>query len=281
MHRIRFLAASLVVIAAACSGNDSGTTPVVTGTDDALITSDLANVAADGVAEDVDVMTGMDGSVGNISASMAAPAGAFASLGRSNNFRPGLTGCTFANGSFTCPAVTRNGLTATRTITFFDATGATQSAYDSLLTASIHLVADLSGSVTRGNWTADVSRHRDLTFTGLAGDETTRTVDGTGSETNSDSRVTRRDSTRTYTVTGASVITGVVLPVKSNGGNGFPTAGTITRTYTITVTSGPDSGRTVTRTVTITFDGTSNAVASINGSQFTIDCVAHTATPRG
>ncbi len=36
--------------------------------------------------------------------------------------------------------------------------------------------------MTRGNWTATVDRSRDLTITGLAGTETTRTVNGTGTE---------------------------------------------------------------------------------------------------
>lgn len=280
MLRTRLLAAGLIVLAAACS-SDGTTSSTATGLDDAVITADVANVAADGIAEDVDVMNGMDGSVGNIAASFQSSSDISASFSPEAGYRPGLTGCTFANGSFACPPVTKNGLTATRTITFFDATGATESAYDSLLTASIHVVADISGDAAHGNWSATVARHRDFTFTGLLGNETTRIVNGTGSETDTDSRVTKNDSTRTYTVTGASVITSVVLPVKSNGGNAFPTSGTITRTYTITMTSGPNTGRTVTRTVTITFDGTSTPTANINGTDFTIDCVGHTATPKG
>jgi hypothetical protein len=276
MFRTRIVFAGLLVAAAAC--NSSDTTSGVTG-DDATVTADVAAVAADGVAEDVDVMIGMDGGTGNITASLQDGQGGADFMGR-GGFHPGLTGCTFVGGSFNCPDTNRNGLSITRTITFLDASSASEPGYDSLLTASIHILAEVSGDRTHGPWTATVDRHRDFTITGLAGTETTRTVNGTGDENVSQSRVTRNDSTRSYTVVGSSTVTDVVLPVRPNGGNGWPVSGTITRTFTITQTSGPNNGRTVTRTVTITFNGSGSATASINGSQFTIDLANHTCTAR-
>lgn len=266
MKHTRILVAGLVVAAAACSGGDS------TGlaTDDATITADISNAAADGIAEDVDVMVGMDGTIGhsaNLSGNLEGP----------GDYRPGLTGCTFANGSFTCPDTLRNGLSVTRTITLLDAQGQSESAYDPLLTASIHVVADISGDRTHGPWTATVTRHRDFTISGLAGTETTRTVNGTGNENVSNSRDTRNP--RAYNLVCSSLVTNVVLPVRSSdGGNGWPVSGTINRTCTITVTAGPNAGKTTTRTVTITFDGSSTPTATINGAPFTIDLAAHTAT---
>lgn len=279
MLRTRLLVAGLFVAAAACSSSD---TNVGTAADEATITADVASVAADGAAEDVDVFTGMDGGIGNISAAMAGGNSSTAYFFGPGGFRPGLTGCTFAGGAFTCPAVNKNGLAVTRTITLLDAAGATESAYDSLLTASIHVVADVSGDRTHGPWTGTVARHRDFTISGLAGTETSRTVNGTGSETVSSSRVTHNDSTRSYSLTGSSTVTNVVLPVRSSdGGNGWPTSGTITRTFTVTVTSGPNTGKTTTRSVTITFNGTSSVTGSVGGTPFTIDLGGHTATPRG
>jgi hypothetical protein len=259
--------AGLFVVAAACNGGDTtGTTA-----DDATITADISSVVADGIAEDVDVMVGMDGTIGH-SANLNS-----ASLEGPGDYRPGLTGCTFAGGSFTCPPTLRNGLTVTRTITLLDADGQTESAYDPLLTASIHIVADVTGDVTHGPWTATVNRHRDFTISGLAGTETTRTVNGTGNETVSHSRDT--DNPRAYNLTCSSVVTNVVMPVRaSDGGNGWPISGTITRTCTVTVTAGPNTGKTTTRTVTITFNGTSTPDANINGTTFTIDLASHTAT---
>lgn len=275
MFRTRLAVAAVFILAAACNSADTptGNTGGTGGSiDNAAITSDISDVAADGVAEDVDLMTGMDGSIGHTDAGGA-------NFVSPNGFRPGLTGCHLVNGTFMCPDTTRNGLDVSRSITFLDANGQEQDAYDSLTTASIHIIADISGDVTNGPWAATVQRHRDLVISGLAGVETTRDVNGTGIETVSRSRVTRNDSTRSYDVAGNSVITDVVMPVRPDGGNGWPVSGTITRTYTITLTSGPNSGKTVTRTVTITFNGTSTANAAIDGSNFAIDLSAHTATP--
>lgn len=273
MKRTGLLAAGMFIVAAACSSTDM-TTSDTTAASDLVVTSDVAADAADGFAEDVDVMTGMDGRIGNVSADVR---GAF--FLSPGGWRPGLTGCTFVGGAFTCPDTLRNGLNVSRVVTLKDAAGDTESAYDSLLTASINIIADISGDRTHGPWSATVARHREINITGLAGIETTRTVNGTGNETVSRSRVTRNDSTRSYTIVGSSVITNVVMPVRSSdGGNGWPISGSITRTLTITLTSGPNAGKTETRTITLTFDGTSTPTASVNGQQFTIDCVNHTAT---
>lgn len=256
------MVAGMFVVAAACSSSDMTSSTA----DELVITADVATAAADGMAEDVDVMTGMDGSIGN-STFLVGP----------GDFRPGLTGCTFAGGTFTCPATTHNGLTVTRTVTLLDASGAAQSAYDALLTASIHVVANVAGDATHGPWSASVSRHRDFTITGLAGTETTRTVNGTGNETVTHSRDTTNP--RAYDLTCSSGVTNVVLPVHTaDGGNGWPLSGTITRTCTVSITAGPHAGETRTRTVTITFNGTSTATATVNGTTFTIDLSGHTAT---
>ena len=277
MFRTRLIVAGLFVAAAACSSADTTTG---SATDEAIITADVAAVAADGAGEDADVLVTMDGTLSASFAGNNSGQSFFASP--PGDWRPGITGCTFAGGSFTCPAVNHNGLTVTRTIMFLDAAGVSESAYDALLTASIHVVADIAGDRTHGRWSATVARHRDLTISGLAGTETNRTVNGTGSETVTSSRVTHNDSTRSYSLVGSSVVTNVVLPVRTtDGGNGWPTSGTITRTFTVTLTSGPNAGKTTTRTVTITFNGTSTVNGTVNGTPFTIDLSGHTATPRG
>ena len=165
MFRTRTLFAGLLVAAAACNSSDTTTGATA---DDAVVTADVATVAADGVAEDVDVMTGMDGGIGNISASLQGSQNGADFMGP-GGFHPGLTGCTFVGGSFNCPDTNRNGLSITRTITFLDASAASETGYDSLLTASIHILADISGDRAHGPWTATVDRHRDFTITGLAG----------------------------------------------------------------------------------------------------------------
>ena len=274
MRRTHLLAAGLACAVAACSSTSSPTG--TSALDNSAITADLSSVAADDIGTDVDLMTGMDGGLGNLSADYQG-----AIVAPNYHFKPNLTGCTFANGSFTCPATRQNGLTITRVITFYDAGGNPQDGYDSLTTASINVVADISGDITHGPWSATVVRHRDFTITGLAGDETERTVNGSGSESVSKSRVLRNDSTRSYDITGNSTLADIVFPVGPNGGNLWPTSGTITRNYTITLTSGPNAGKTVTRTVVITFSGGLTASATINGVPYTIDIAGHSATPQG
>ena len=273
MLRTRLLVAGLFV-AAACSSSDT----VGTTGNDALITADVATAAADGAAEDVDVMTTMDGS---LSASLRTDNfGPAYFAGAPGDFRPGLIGCTFSVGSFSCPSTNHKGLAVVRVVTLFTAGGTTQSAFDPLLTASIHIVADISGDRTHGPWSATVTRHRDITVSGLAGTETTRIVNGTGSENVTNSRATTNP--RAYNIVGSSVVTNVVLPVRtSDGGNDWPLSGTITRTFTVTVTAGGNAGQVTTRTVIITFNGTSSVTGTVNGTPFTIDLSGHTATPHG
>ncbi len=274
MRSTRVLTTGLILLAAACSSSPTTTSSMP----DALITSDIATMTADATTEDVDVMASMDGSIGNL---MGAPLGSSASLvDPSQGRRPGMTGCSFAGGHFTCPPLLRNGLTVTRTVTFMADGGATQDSYDSLLTASIHVVAAVSGDVTRGPWSATVARNRDLTISGLLGTETTRTVNGTGSESVSRARVTVAGNTRSYDIIGASTVTNVVVPVRAEGVDPWPLSGTITRTYTVTRTDANGSGGTVTRTVVITFNGSSTPTAMVNGEPFTLNLSSRTASHR-
>lgn len=263
MSRTRVMAATLLVFAAACSSS-----PTESSTPNAAVSLDAATLAADGVAEDVDVMVGMDGGVGYLSTS---PLAAGASLWSPPERRPGFTGCNFASGRFGCPPENRNGLTVNRTVTLLDAQGATQTAYDELTTASIHIVASVQGDITRGPWTATIDRSRDFTITGLAGTETSRTVNGTGTEDISRSRLTQGGETRSYTVEGTSTLVNVVIPVRAPGVDPWPLSGTITRVLTMTRTSGPNAGEPVTRTVVITFDGTATPDATVNGEPFELD----------
>lgn len=264
MFRSRLLAVGLLVVAAACGSNPTDSSPLTTS-----LNQDAATLAADATAEDVDVMTGMDGGIGYLSSSPLSSAGASAWLPPTG--RPGLTGCNFASGRFGCPPENRNGLTVNRTVTLMDALGATQSAYDDLTTASIHVVASVAGDVSHGPWTATIARSRDFVITGLAGTETTRTVNGTGSESIARSRLTESGENRSYSATGTSSVVDVVLPVRAPGVDPWPLSGTITRTMVMTRTSGPNAGESITRTVVVTFDGSATPSATVNGLAFTLN----------
>lgn len=264
MLRTRFLAAALLV-AAACSDDPTGP-----GQGSAL-NLDVAMIGADAAAEDVDVMAGMDGQIGSfaISASLLSPPD-----------HPNVNGCQFGLGRFNCPPGSRDGLEVERTVTFRDAGGAAQTAYDALTTASIDVVASIDGDVTRGPWSAEIHRTRTFTVTGLAGTETTRTVNGTGTDDVSRSRHAGNSPTRSYDLVGTSAAVNVVIPVRGEGVPPWPLSGTVTRIFTITPT-GDNAGPPVTKTIVITFNGTANVIGTINGEEFTINLAARRAVHRG
>jgi hypothetical protein len=124
-----------------------------------------------------------------------------------------------------------------------------------------------------------VNRDRNLTVSGLAGAETSRTWNGTGTRNDHGSRqettVTRSYSTNDN-VTVSSVV--VNLPRSSNP---WPVSGTITRLVsgTASVTRlGVTKSFSVNRTVTITFNGTQQAAVTVNGNSYTLDLSTGVAT---
>jgi hypothetical protein len=157
----------------------------------------------------------------------------------------GDVGLLFGGGAFPAP----------HTATFYDADGNEQAARDPLTTASIHLLVESTHEFSRDSWSATGTRSRDLWITGLEGEETSRTVNGTGSSNVTRSQHTDTDGTRTYEMSSTSVIEDVVHPVPRTD-DAWPLSGTITRDVTITVVGGPDGDVTRSRTVVITFNGT-------------------------
>jgi len=159
-------------------------------------------------------------------------------------------------------------LSGTREMTFFDAAGNVQDEFDELTTASIHYVSDVSGEVARDNWTATISRTRDKTITGLEGEETHRTWNGTGTEDIARSRHTD-DGARSYEMTGNFTYHDVVVPIPGSDPR-YPISGSISRTMNAVMTSG-DETRTREVEMTITFDGDETATIIVNGEEREID----------
>ncbi len=162
---------------------------------------------------------------------------------------------------------TRSG---THTATFYDTLGVEQDARDPLLTASIHLVIQSTHEFSRDSWSATGSRSRDLMITGLLGEETSRTVNGTGSSMVSRSRHTDDAGTRTYDMLSTSVIENVVHPVPRTD-DAWPLTGTITRNVTATIVDGTDEPVTRNRTGVVTFNGTNLVTLTVDGEIFEID----------
>ncbi len=243
----RYSALGLLVTLAAC--NSEGTAPELTPLNDLAISRDVALQSADAAAEEVELMGGPAGLLGF----------GFAASMNGEEDTP-----------FRCGSHTRDLLTIVRTCTFKDASGAAQNAYDPTTTASAAIHAEINGKIERENWSAEVARIRDLIVTGLAGTETSRTWNGTGTGKSTRSRHKEGTETRTYDISCAGTRTNVVVNLPRSD-NRWPISGTINRTCTIKITGGPNDGKTVERVVVITFNGTQLVPITVNGKAFTLD----------
>jgi hypothetical protein len=238
----RLLGATAALVAlAAC---DDATGPA----DEPALLAEVAAVTADAVVEEVGVMTrpfgfGPDGLTAAAATAAAAPGG-----------QHGIGGA-------------RSG---TRQVSFLDADGNEQEGYDPLTTATVLAVMEVDGSVERPTWSASVARSRTLTVSGLEGEETTRTFDGTGTQEILRARGSEDGAERTFDLTGSSTTTGVVVPVPGSASR-WPLSGTIRRSVTVTATGGPDGEVTRSVEVTVTFDGDETATATVDGETFEID----------
>ena len=251
---IRCGALGCAVILGACNSDTSGPDALTP-----LINADIALVAADATAEDVDVMrepvffTAMPG---------FAPG--------QGDFRPANCPFNAATGRLECPVITHGDVTITRSYAFWDAANAVQQAFDALTTAKANIQSAIEGSRTLPNWEATIERERDMTATGLAGTETQRTWNGTGSTHVTRSRHTDNGPERSYDLECSLTASDVVVPVP-NGADAWPLSGTITRQCTVTFVGGPRDGQTVTRAVVVTFNGTQNVTLTVGDKTFDLD----------
>lgn len=160
-----------------------------------------------------------------------------------------------------------------RTVTFFDAGGNVQDAYNAETTASMRVQVEMSGAIERDRWSATVARSRDLTVSGLEGQETSRTWSGTSTGDVTRSQHSDESGTRSYAMASAGTISDVVrlLP---RAAHPWPESGTITREVTVIITNGPNGDEVRQRTVVITFNGTQFVTLTVNGEEFEVDLAA-------
>lgn len=125
--------------------------------------------------------------------------------------------------------------------------------------------------------TINVSNTSDRTVTGLAQGSTQRSVSGVSSGTETTTGTTTRGefiATRTI----ADTTTGVVVPVTTDG-RAYPTAGSVSRTMTATLTYAGQAPVSLTRREVVTYDGTATAKVVITENGRTRNCTR--ALPRG
>jgi hypothetical protein len=269
----------LALILAACSDS---TAPGITVDD---INQAAVISASDATAEDVAILSASDmtmsgGAVQNVVGGSLMLSRIPAASVPSYSWTFG-GGCTFSanTGRFTCPAIIAGGLTLNRDYAFLDANQTAQSAYDAATTASANFHVSVTGTHTADTGEDVVNRDRNLTVSGLAGAETFRIWNGTGTRNDHGSR-TIGDVTRSYETNDAVTVSSVQVNLPRSS-NPWPVSGTITRhiTGTASVTkNGLTKSFSVDRTATITFDGTQNAAVTVNGVAYTLDLSTGVAT---
>lgn len=229
---------------------------------------DAAVVAADGTLEDLRMMHGPG---------LGLPGIVFPPL-------PNETDCATHDGRFYCHPMEKDGLTFTRTITYFDVDGNPivdgegNPVYDESLTDAIQYQISVVGDVSREWWSASINRQRNLTVTGLLNDNDDAadnddgvvTWAGSGSGDVEHSRHTDGGELRVYRMVSTSTIDNVVVPYPRTE-NGWPLSGTITRSVTITRSLPSGETETVERDVTVTFTGDQYASVTVGDDTFTVD----------
>ena len=162
--------------------------------------------------------------------------------------------------------------TGSRSVQFFDAAGVEQVAYDELTTDSIYMTMEMNQEITRSDWSASVMRTREMAVSGLEGVETTRTINGNGSEQVYRTQVPEGPGLRELEMVGARTMEDVIhaVPIAEYP---WPLSGTITRVMTVTVTT-EQGTRSHTREVVVTFNGTQYPEMTIDGQPFEVDLAA-------
>lgn len=254
--------AAVVAFAAACSDSASPTNQV----SDSQATADLAISAGNAIATDVGLLVGGETLGMGITFSAARDHGSAGLLAIP-------AGCTQGtDGRYTCTTTTANGLTLTRSFAFYDVAGVIQDRFDATTTASINFQNSISGTVTHDGGTGTISRQRDMTLSGLAGAETQRTWNGTGTGTRNFTHTGDR-GTRTYAETSNDTTSAVVFNVP-RADNPWPQSGTVVHNMTATATvEGTDhsGSRTFSRRAVVTFNGTANVPLQVGTRSCTLN----------
>ncbi|MFL5575822.1 MAG: hypothetical protein ACJ79S_07645 [Gemmatimonadaceae bacterium] len=266
------LSVAVILIAgvAGVAACDSSTAPRAPGAVDAQVSADVAATAGEGVAADVASLLA-DETLAGVAAGAALSGARAATVAEA-------AGCPFdaATQYHLCSRTTERGLDLTRRYQFRDASGAPMESYDPERTAAIAfgrtLDGHLSGTTAAGvSWTAATHQSAERIVSGLAGAETQRVWNGSGSSadttTHSDGATTRH-----YAATTAHLARNVVVKLPRSSFP-WPQSGTMTRTVSadLEVVGARDGTRRVSRTVTVTFNGTARVPLVVNDLSCTLD----------
>lgn len=209
-----------------------------------------------------------------------------------------------ATGIVTCTPLVRDSLTINRTFRFSTAAGVAQAARDTSTTDKIETTRSVTGTTTftpgrregfghgfgpprmgtTDSTRVDITTARTTVTSsssriviGLARTSTQRTINGKSAGRESTEGTSTNGAFTSLRVMGDTT-TGVVIPVVASGYS-YPTAGTVIRTMSVTVTYASGSPVSSSRREVITYDGSATAKISITRDGATKACTL--ALPRG
>lgn len=250
----RTLAAALTIgIAAGCSGDAIG--PLAERADDDFEVMVLETV---GIAED------------QANGSSVVPLSA-----RSDVL---LTPCAYSSttGRITCPDVTRNGVTISRSYALFDAADNPQERRDAN-TAKINARVWARGTVEQDAARITIDRRSDLTTTGVQAGSPGRTLNGTEQGTSAMERPTTRGTARSTVVFGDTTLNLVVPHPGSD--RRWPLSGTVIRAHSGTRTvDGQSDTRSFSYRAVFVYDGSNTVKVTITANGVTRSCVRNLET---
>jgi len=217
-------------------------------------------------------------------AALASPEVPIFNVDAAGRWPDGRGPCVFetSTGRFGCDDKRGNGLSFSRTVTFFDASGAVQTAYDANTTASIKTETSVSGSTkTRDGGTATINRAGLMIVSGLAGAETTRTLNGNEQGTVAITGTGVGGASLSVNTAINDTTVNLVVPVPTNrfDRRGYPLSGLRTHSTTTTTTRGSET-RTDTRVRKETFDGTAIVQIELTINGVTQNCTLNLDTHR-
>ena len=196
--------------------------------------------------------------------------------------------CTFSSssGQVTCGPTTHDGLTVTTVSKFTTSAGVAQAKIDSTTNtvASTITVAGTAIRVHRDSARADtstsvVNETSSQTVSGLAAGSTARTVSGASAGHESTTGTSSEGAFAAVRVAGDTV-TGLVIPARTDAKpQPYPTAGTIVRSMSATVTITGKAPATSSRREVITYDGSATAKVVVTVDGTTQNCTL--ALPHG
>jgi hypothetical protein len=177
--------------------------------------------------------------------------------------------CTFSASTQLYTCTNSSNETIVRSYGYFDIDGKPMSSFVKGVTASIHTLVRIDGSVSRDSTFTGV-RHsvRDLIVSGFLGD--TRIWNGFGSSADTNTHKEAR-STRTYTGLSVDTLKAVTF-VAERSTNPYPLSGVAVRVvnYTVVSTGKQTETTTVSKRIVVTFNGTADVPITLGDYSCTL-----------